>query len=322
MPGEKPKGQHFVHRAYLEGFQDPVLLRAGRRALWVYMPGKEPISQVPDRVAKRNYYYCYRQENERKFHVEHGLQKLEDAALPILLRLREGDFKLSPEDRLTFAGYAALSYTRVPSFERVVNRIAAFVEAKRVEFIANDRRTLKTIVAKIEAKTGEKTDVDDFYKKLTGGSAYVTQTDRGWSIKQMLETMMSLQKLIFQMRWCFLKAPSDSDGFLTSDNPVSLFDPVGGPGGSVGFASSPAAHFTFPISKEICLLAQHHPNPPSLQLTPAGVRQTNTGTITRADRQLYAPFSRRAVSQLFERVAEQKKSPSRVLFRQGRVVEE
>lgn len=101
MPAERPKSHHFVHRAYLEGFQDLALLRKGRRALWVYMPRKNPISQAPERVAKRNYYYCYRKENERQFVIEQGLQKLEDAALPILLQLRTGDFALNPDDRLT-----------------------------------------------------------------------------------------------------------------------------------------------------------------------------------------------------------------------------
>src|ERR1700737_5499936 len=137
MPGEKPKSQHFVHRAYLEAFQDPLLLRQGKRALWVYMPGKRPIPQAPERVAKRTYYYCHRQENERQFQAEQVLQKLEDLALPILIRLRSRDFNFNPEDRLTFAGYVALSHTRVPTFERVINKLAALWTARKLEFVAN-----------------------------------------------------------------------------------------------------------------------------------------------------------------------------------------
>lgn len=321
MPGEQPKGQHYVHRAYLEGFQDPALReREGRRALWVYMPGKQPISQAPERVAKRNYYYCYRQENERKFHVEHNLQQLEDVTLPVLIRLRNGNIALNPEDRLLFAGYIALSYTRVPTFERAVNQMAALAEATKLEFIANHRPTLESIVAKLAAKTGERIDVDDFHRKLTGGSVYVEQGDRGWSIKQMAQTMMSLQKLIYVMDWCFLRAPKDTGGFLTTDNPVSLFDPLARIG--IGFASSPAAYFTFPISKDICLLAQHQRCPQSLELTPYEVRLRNKDSITRADKQVYAPFKSSAVQRLFDDVFRQKKEPRRVLLRQGRVVQE
>jgi hypothetical protein len=322
MPSERPKGQHFVHRAYLEGFQDSKLLGQGRRALWVYMHGKNPIPQAPERVAKRNYYYCFRKEEERQFLVEHTLQKLEDAALPILLRLRDEDFSLSQEDRLTFAGYVALTHTRVPTFENAVNKLTELMEARRVEFIANNRAALESVVARIGAETGEKLDVEEFHKKLTGGSVVVKQTDRGWSLKQMVTSMMSLQKLIFVMHWCFMRAPVDDDGFLTSDNPVSLFDPVGNPLGGIGFASSPAAHFLFPISKQICLLAEHSPNPPSVGVNASRVRRLNKGTITRADRQVYAPFNSAAVRKLFDFVYQQKNPPRRILFKHGRVVEE
>ena len=56
--------------------------------------------------------------NKRQFLAEDVLQKLEDDTLPILNRLRNTDFALDRQDRLTFAGYVALSYTRVPTFER------------------------------------------------------------------------------------------------------------------------------------------------------------------------------------------------------------
>jgi hypothetical protein len=55
--------QHFLRRAYLEGFQDPALERKGKTAIWLYKPGKQPIPQALERVAKRNYYYRHRQEN-------------------------------------------------------------------------------------------------------------------------------------------------------------------------------------------------------------------------------------------------------------------
>ena len=105
--------------------------------------------------------------------------------------------------------------------------------------------------------------------------------------------------------------------FLRSDNPVSLFDRAEGSSHGIGFASSPAPHFTFPISKEICLLAQPHPNPRLVELTASEVRRVNSGTITRADGQLYAPFNIGAVKKLFDAVSSQTgKQPRRVLLKQ------
>ena len=110
-----------MHRAYLEGFVDPDHERRGESYLWAYLPGKSPFRQKPDRIARRNYYYCFDRENRRAFDIEHTLQQLEDISLSILRKFRRKDFNINPEERLTFAGYVALSYTRVPTFENLVN---------------------------------------------------------------------------------------------------------------------------------------------------------------------------------------------------------
>jgi uncharacterized protein DUF4238 len=321
VPGEEPKSQHYVHRAYLEGFQDPDLEKKGVSFVRVYMPGKSPFLQRPLRVAKRNYYYCYEREEQRLFQAEHGLGKLEDVALPVLRQLRERRFHLSPEDRLTFAGYVALSHTRVPTFQRTMDRLASLLSAKQLEFVANDERALKWAIAKIREDTGEDIDPQEFRKKLTGGTVIVKQTSREWSLRQMFQTMLFLQEVIFDMKWTFLLAPEDDAGFLTSDNPVSLFDPVGGQLGGIGFASSPAAHFTFPVSRSMCLLAGHQQGPETAELNGSKVRTVNKGTITRADSQLYAPFKSEAVQKILDSVVSQRTTSEKVLLSKGRVVE-
>lgn len=134
--------------------------------------------------------------------------------------------------------------------------------------------------------------------------------------------MLAMQKLFFQMHWSFLIAPTGSEGFLTSDNPVSVFDPAAGPNEGAGFLGNPAAYFTFPIGREICLLAQFQPKALPAHVTDSDVRRTNKGTITRADSQLYAPFQSDRVRQLFDHVSEQKKRSRRILLKRGHVVEE
>lgn len=322
MPGEEPKSQHYVQRAYLEGFQDPGLEKKGELFVWVYMPGKSPFRQRPERVAKRNYYYCYEREEQRQFQAEHGLQKLEDLALPILRQLRERRFALNAEDRLTFAGYVALSHTRVPTFERSMDRLSSLVAAKQLELVANDKRALEWAVAEIRERTGEDIDPEEFRKNLTGGTVEVKQASREWSLRQTFKMMLFLQGVICDMKWTFLLAPEDDAGFLTSDNPVSLFDPVGGPLGGIGFTSSPAAHFTFPINRGVCLLAQHQQGPETAELNRSKVRSVNKGTITRANSQLYAPFESASVRKILDWVVSRRTTSGKVLFRKGRVVEE
>ena len=321
MPGEQPKGHHYVTRAYLEGFTDPAL---GKECyLWLYMPGKTPFRQRPERVAKRNYYYCYEQNSQRQFHAEHVLQKLEDVSLLPLRQLRAGNFHLSAQDRLTFAGYIALSFTRVPSFERESNLLTAFIEATKLEAASKDKEMLAEGARLHREETGEDKTPEEFQKQLTGGSIIVSQTSRAWSLGQMMDITMRLQMVIVNMKWTFLLAPTDDPGFLTSDNPVAVFDPRGDQSGKIAFASSPAAYFTFPICRSICLSGQHVGGPLSSRISAAKVREVNKGTIIRSDTQVYAPFDSDKIQELVNRAVDARpRQPQRVLFSKGRVVVE
>jgi uncharacterized protein DUF4238 len=322
VAGEEPKQQHFVHRAYLEGFQDPEYLKKGEPALWVYIPRKSPFRQRPDRVARRNYYYCYREGEQRRFLVEHQLQKLEDVALPILRQLRERQFSLKPEDRINFAGYVALSHTRVPTFERSINRLSSLILAKHLELIIGNKNALEKVVTAIKEQTGEELDPEKFHKDLVGGTVVAKQTSREWSLLQTFKMMLFLQRVIYEMTWTFLLAAVDDPGFVTSDNPVSLLDPLAGPMRGIGFVSSPAAHFTFPISQNICLLAHHRKGPDSVKMSRLQVRMVNKATITHADCQVYAPFQSTKIQEILNDVTNNRKSTGRVLVSRGRVVEE
>lgn len=322
MAGTEPKAQHYVHRAYLAGFQDPQFERREEPALWVYIPEKRPFRQRPDRVARRNYYYCFEQGEKRQFVAEHGLQKLEDLALPILRDLSNRKFSLRVEDRVTFAGYVALAHTKVPTFERFLNFTASLINAKMMELLASDKAALASVVAEMSARTGESINPEEFRKQLTGGSVVIGQGNRGWTVQEMFKNLLMIQRVIYEMKWVLLLASNDDDGFLTSDNPVSLFDPSAGPMRGIGFKSSPTAHFTFPLSRGVCLLAQHVPDEETIELNPAQIRSVNRANITRADTQLYAPFISNGVQKILNDVVERRGGHRRVLFSKGRTVVE
>jgi hypothetical protein len=287
----EPKQQHYVHRAYLEGFLDPDLDVRGESYLWAYLPGKSPFRQKPDRIAKRNYYYCFDLENRRQFLVEHTLQELEDVSLPIIRKLRRRDLRLDPQQRLTLAGYVALSYTRVPRFESLVNRIAMLDTAFRMEKFTSEPENLKLLARERSEETRKEVTPEELLTELNAGNVYLTQNNRGWSLGQMARIMMLLQRVIYEMRWVFLVAEDGDPGFITSDNPVAVFDAptVEIPG--TGFLSSPDTYFTFPICRDVCLQGRHVGPPQSIsRISAAGVRNVNKGAVQRAVSQLYAPF--------------------------------
>ena len=323
MPSE-PKQHHYVQRAYLEGFADPDLAPRGECCIWAYLPGKSPFRQKPERIAKRNYYYCFDRENRRQFDFEHTLQELEDISLPILRKLRGHSFRINPEERLTLAGYVALAYTRVPRFEGIVNRFAMLDMAFKMQEFTSDPENLKILAREETEKTGKEVTPEELLKTLNAGNVYLTQTNRGWSLEQMIRVMMLLQRIIFEMRWTFLITDGSDSGFLTSDNPVSVFDApmVDIPG--TGFLSSPDTYFTFPVSRQICLMANHTPGQSQrvARISAAGVRQVNKGTINRADTQLYAPFRSQEVQELHDSAVSARGKPKRIMVKQGKIVEE
>lgn len=132
----------------------------------------------------------------------------------------------------------------------------------------------------------------------------------------MIRAMMWMQKVVFDMCWSFLIAPDGDPGFITSDNPVSLFGPPG--------VAAQGAYFTFPVSRDLCLFAKHRPGTPQaiLRMNAAKVREVNKGTISRADTQLYAPFESPKVQELLNSVVSARGKPKRVMIKYGQVVEE
>jgi len=75
----------------------------------------------------------------------------------------------------------------------------------------------------------------------------------------MIQVMMLIQEIVCDMCWAFLLAPGGDPGFLTSDNPVALFDAPGLDVPGTGFLSSPDTYLTFPVCRNVCLRAKHRP---------------------------------------------------------------
>jgi hypothetical protein len=196
-------------------------------------------------------------------------------------------------------------------------------KAHEVERFASDPEKLALLAREESESTGAEVTPEEMRTRLTAGSTFLTQTNRGWTLAQMARSMLPLQHIVFEMDWMILLAPDGDPGFLTSDNPVSLFSPAYHVPG-VGLLSNPDAHITFPISREICLLARHRQgrNHRVVRASAVDVRRANKGTILRADTQLYAPFQSQEIQRLHDSAVMKRGKPKRVMIKKGRVVED
>jgi hypothetical protein len=192
------------------------------------------------------------------------------------------------------------------------------VGPKTLEYIASNPAALEKIARKISEEDGELITGEQLRAKLVGGSVIVGQQNRGWSLKRMFELTAILQEVINNMTWTFIIADESDDGFLTTDNPVALYDPAAPYW--VAFESSPYAHFLFPLCRTVCLLATHQEAAvPISKFSASQVRDVNKHCIWRADRQLYAPFKSNAVQRLLDEHVKRSRR-KRVLLKKGRAL--
>src|SRR5207237_10122786 len=98
------------------------------------------------------------------------------------------------------------SYTTGPTSENLVNRLAILDTAFKLEKFAADPENLKLMAREESERTGKEVTPEEIQKSLNAGNVFLTQSNRGWSLEQMVRVMMMLQRIILDMRWVFLVA--------------------------------------------------------------------------------------------------------------------
>lgn len=315
----KPRAHHTVPRFYLQGFIDPRLEALGQEMLWVYEPGKEPRKSAPRKVAKEKDFYLLEGDEKRKrVDIEDMLQRLEDVSAPQLRKLSAGDLSLSPQERGEFAGFVALMFTRVPFYHDAADRMAAEKYRQFAKATAVIPNALEEAFIKLyEKETGETLDMNpqEVHDFLLSDQYTFEQTSRAWTIRKMFEGMLRIMPILERMKWTLLES-TGGVSFLTSDNPVALYDPS--PPSPYAFAASPHSEVTFPISRKFCLLFRWRGPAGLAVMRPAGVQVVNKRTIQRAYRQVYASQCSTILAQLLDKIWQKKPQPLSLRTRRHR----
>jgi hypothetical protein len=123
----RPKQQHYVTRAYLEGFLSP-----SEQHLVCYGRGKGPFRKSPlDAASRRNYYAVRKQDGSWDDSLETLIGKtVEDPGLPVLQKLASGRTRLNWDERDRITLLLALQEMRTP---------AARERARTSSIMLNDR---------------------------------------------------------------------------------------------------------------------------------------------------------------------------------------
>jgi|GEM_PF-7113480 hypothetical protein len=287
MPGEQWKNQHTVQEAYLKAFCDPVPHENTRAAvLWVHAANEVPVRRVPRKCSVEPYFYCHDDHGKRSFLVEKWLSDLECASGDVVKAARNGNLPTTLRDRYTLTGYVAMSLVRTSAGKKLIDQATIDHRVQQIRDLINDPVRHAEFCAAKERETGKRMDPEESIRALNGGKVCAEQTNRGWSLRMMVEMLMFFQQRFMGMRLLLMHA---NDGaFVTSDCPVAVHDPATMPLLPQGFQS---LEMRFPLSRDYCLAGTYSPGPTRLELESDQVEKLNRFLIRQADRFVYAPFN-------------------------------
>ena len=287
MPGDQPKSQHFVQRAYLEAFCDPMPHdKTGSPFLWIHAANQKVRRQIPKECAVENYFYCHEEGGQRSFLVEKCLSDLECASDDVVKAARNGNLPTTLRDRYTLTGYVAMSLVRTSKGKRLIDQATIDHRVQQIRDLINDPVRHAEFCAARERETGKRMDPEDSIRALTGGKVRAVQTNRGWSLGMMGKMLTFFQQRFMGMRLLLMHA--NDAFFVTSDCPVAVHDPATMPLLPQGFQS---LEMRFPLSREYCLAGTYSPGPTRLELESDQVETLNRFLVRQADRFVYAPFN-------------------------------
>jgi Protein of unknown function (DUF4238) len=286
MPSDEPKAHHYVQCAYLEGFCDPELQDgASAPQLRIYSPNRPPRTQIPRECAVQNYFYCVDQDGKRNFIVEKTIADMETASAPVLNAARRGRLPATITDRLTLAGYIALSIIRTPTAKKIVDQAYVDTRVDQLRALIDTPGRLEAYLDEEAQRTGVRRDPDEERRKLKGGQIRAVQTSHGGSLLLMFQQLPVFQERIVNLHWTILRSDAL---FLTCDQPVTLHSPDRKRTRLQAGQIDP--DFIFPVSSKFCLVGSSLPMDHYAELDREYTRVFNVALIRRADRFVYSPF--------------------------------
>jgi hypothetical protein len=111
------KDQHYIPKFYLKGFTD----KGG--TLWVCEQFKPIKASRPKLEAHRPDYYTHSERGERDETVEELLKKIESNVAPVIRKIGNPQYNLTPEAAGRILEFAAFMFARVPSWREYLDKL-------------------------------------------------------------------------------------------------------------------------------------------------------------------------------------------------------
>lgn len=296
---------HTVPEVYLKGFLDPAKVEARQNVLWLYERGKKIRPRGVDAVAAHEGFNLDPENPGKEDLAERAYSKLEDAATPVLEKLRRGDPRLNEEEKCTFSYFIAFQKYRTTFYRETVNAAAIDQFRHTCRRILDEKRVHEYLG---DASSGEPNmsfeEAEKYFRQMADGTIELEQTGKGFPLVGALEAGQQLTPMLARIQWSLLEAPT-SEPWITADNPVVLLEPV--PVRPTSSIYGPSLQFLFPVSPQFLLFGspQLQGRPDDRGRVPTETVREMTGELLRiAHRQVYASFFSRELQTRINRVFE------------------
>lgn len=292
MAKNKSVRHHFIPQFYLQGFVDP----QNPPFVWIYRKDTGAIvkSSVKD-TAVHKHYYSFKSKPLSGARDSQTLEKWfseVEASVSKIFKKIVNRQELNNKEKSRFASFLAITLTRVPNYrENMINNPTAQL-MKRMQIItASHKKHFEAKMKQYEKDTGDKITVpiEQLRQYILEGNYDVKITNPDYSLNFIFKAAQDIAPILHGMKWAFFET-SDNEYFLTCDNPLYYMDPTYKPGSFYGVGlMNKKLEITFPLSKNLALLATwegltgyHHTTPK--------IRETfNRRTIIAAQNFVFAP---------------------------------
>lgn len=255
----RPKQQHYVTRAYLEGF-----LEAGHEFLFCYgRQRRSPFQSRPRELARERSYYSFRQaDGAWNDSLEHEIaERVETPGLEIIRKLSSGNTRLDWPQRDALAMLMALQRFRVPHLRQIIDAVHAEVIQRLLSEYDRGHRErgagrlwIRTIP--LVSRHGDEENQGSYVSReeLEKIQTSIQQDPGQFSRETLFSSTVSFAKMFRRMKWTIYYSDEDSP-FITSDCPV-LLRHEREDFGHAGIIR-PDTHIEFPLSRTSFLSMTH-----------------------------------------------------------------
>ena len=283
---------HYIPQCYLKGFA--VSRKRGKAQVYVFdREQRKMFVTATDNVGLERDFNRIETEGQKPDALENKLSGFESALTTALERTNAAGTFQSDEDRATILNFIGLVALRNPRrregirdfHEQIMKRMMDVALATKERWEGQVRQMKKAGVFKADEVISY-----EQLKAFHDAGDYKIALNTEYQILMEMKGFDAVLPTLFKRGWMFMRAPTDSGGFVTSDDPVNLMwsDPdergkVHGPGFGL-----PGTQIIFPISTKLAVAGAFELKSETREVSEDMVAGFNGGIATMAIRQMYA----------------------------------